>query len=217
MSANIGDKAAKSSDRPHDHDGALSKPVDLQTLLERIQAMLKLEFVIASNGSERTATPKLLLSADRLGPRHVEELARLGEIGFVTVSRPSSTSSRLPILAPVPSSWPHASASGPSISGATWRCSKKRPSAPMSDGDPRTVVLVVDDSPETLSMLTAALEQFGALVLVATDGARALTAVGADRARYRPAGRGHAANGRLRNLPPAEAAAGVGRCSNRYS
>jgi DNA-binding NarL/FixJ family response regulator len=48
----------------------------------------------------------------------------------------------------------------------------------MSDADPRTVVLVVDDSPETLSMLTAALEQFGALVLVATDGARALTAVG---------------------------------------
>ena len=48
----------------------------------------------------------------------------------------------------------------------------------MNDAESRTVVLVVDDSPETLSMLTAALEQFGALVLVATDGARALTAVG---------------------------------------
>ena len=48
----------------------------------------------------------------------------------------------------------------------------------MSDADPRIVVLVVDDSPDTLSMLTAALEQIGALVLVATDGARALTAVG---------------------------------------
>ena len=47
----------------------------------------------------------------------------------------------------------------------------------MNDAVSRTVVLVVDDSPETLSMLTEALEQFGALVLVATDGTRALTAV----------------------------------------
>lgn len=47
----------------------------------------------------------------------------------------------------------------------------------MNDGDPRTVVLVVDDSPGTLAMLTDALEQIGALVLVATDGASAMTAV----------------------------------------
>jgi DNA-binding NarL/FixJ family response regulator len=47
----------------------------------------------------------------------------------------------------------------------------------MNDGDPRTVVLVVDDNPETLSMLTAALEQIDALVLVATDGAAAMKAV----------------------------------------
>lgn len=47
----------------------------------------------------------------------------------------------------------------------------------MTDADPRTVVLVVDDSPDTLAMLTAALEQSGALVLVATDGQRALASV----------------------------------------
>ncbi len=47
----------------------------------------------------------------------------------------------------------------------------------MSDGDPKTVVLVVDDNPETLAMLTAALEQIGALVLVATDGGGAMKAV----------------------------------------
>jgi len=48
---------------------------------------------------------------------------------------------------------------------------------PMSDGEPKTVVLVVDDNPETLAMLTDALEQIGALVLVAMDGASAMTAV----------------------------------------
>ncbi len=41
----------------------------------------------------------------------------------------------------------------------------------------RDIVLVVDDSPETLSFLTDALEQFGATVLVATEGAQALEVV----------------------------------------
>ncbi|MFC7051524.1 response regulator [Hansschlegelia quercus] len=47
----------------------------------------------------------------------------------------------------------------------------------MTEPAPRTVVLVVDDSPETLAMLTEALERTGAVVLVATDGERALAAV----------------------------------------
>ena len=38
----------------------------------------------------------------------------------------------------------------------------------------RDIVLVVDDSPETLGFLTEALEKFGATVLVATEGAQAL-------------------------------------------
>jgi DNA-binding response OmpR family regulator/DNA-binding CsgD family transcriptional regulator len=41
----------------------------------------------------------------------------------------------------------------------------------------RDIVLVVDDSPETLSFLTDALEQFGATVLVATEGEQALALV----------------------------------------
>jgi DNA-binding response OmpR family regulator/DNA-binding CsgD family transcriptional regulator len=41
----------------------------------------------------------------------------------------------------------------------------------------RDIVLVVDDSPETLGFLTDALEQFGATVLVATDGEQALALV----------------------------------------
>jgi DNA-binding NarL/FixJ family response regulator len=41
----------------------------------------------------------------------------------------------------------------------------------------REIVLVVDDSPATLSMLTAALEEAGMTVLVATEGAQALAMV----------------------------------------
>ncbi|MGE4372441.1 MAG: response regulator [Xanthobacter sp.] len=41
----------------------------------------------------------------------------------------------------------------------------------------RDIVLVVDDSPETLSLLTDALEEAGLTVLVATDGAAALRLV----------------------------------------
>jgi DNA-binding NarL/FixJ family response regulator len=41
----------------------------------------------------------------------------------------------------------------------------------------RDIVLVVDDSPETLGFLTDALERFGATVLVATEGAQALDVV----------------------------------------
>jgi CheY-like chemotaxis protein/DNA-binding CsgD family transcriptional regulator len=47
----------------------------------------------------------------------------------------------------------------------------------MTETDPRTVVLVVDDSPDTLAMLNAALERIGAVVLVATDGQRALASL----------------------------------------
>ena len=41
----------------------------------------------------------------------------------------------------------------------------------------RDIVLVVDDSPETLSLLTDALEHSGAMVLVAIDGPSALELV----------------------------------------
>lgn len=42
---------------------------------------------------------------------------------------------------------------------------------------PRDIVLVVDDSPDTLRLLTDALEQAGVLVLVATSGTQALALV----------------------------------------
>lgn len=48
---------------------------------------------------------------------------------------------------------------------------------PAVEARPRDVVLVVDDSPETLGMLTRALEAAGIAVLVALDGHRALSVV----------------------------------------
>jgi DNA-binding response OmpR family regulator/DNA-binding CsgD family transcriptional regulator len=47
----------------------------------------------------------------------------------------------------------------------------------MRRGDTRDIVLVVDDSPETLRMLTDALEEAGMTVLVAREGEHALTIV----------------------------------------
>ncbi|HYG89445.1 MAG TPA: response regulator transcription factor [Azospirillum sp.] len=46
-----------------------------------------------------------------------------------------------------------------------------------ADAKPRDIVLVVDDSPETLSFLTDALEEAGVTVLVALDGPSALSLV----------------------------------------
>lgn len=46
-----------------------------------------------------------------------------------------------------------------------------------SSSKPRDIVLLVDDSPETLSFLTEALEQTGYSVLIATSGTSALTIV----------------------------------------
>ena len=72
----------------------------------------------------------------------------------------------------------------------------------------RDVVLVVDDSPETLRLLTDALDGAGMTVMVALDGAAAHAHRRPDHARHHPARRGDARHGRLRDLPAAEARRG---------
>ena len=47
----------------------------------------------------------------------------------------------------------------------------------MRKGETRDIVLVVDDSPETLRLLTDALEEAGMTVLVAREGEHALSIV----------------------------------------
>jgi signal transduction histidine kinase/CheY-like chemotaxis protein len=83
MSANIGDQAPRGDDVP-DHDAALSKPVDMQTLLNHIRKLLNLRVVTATSAPEYSAPPQGIKYASRPDARHIEELMRLGEIGFVS-------------------------------------------------------------------------------------------------------------------------------------
>ncbi|HAK63262.1 MAG TPA: DNA-binding response regulator, partial [Alphaproteobacteria bacterium] len=48
----------------------------------------------------------------------------------------------------------------------------------MTARPPHDTVLVVDDSPETIAMLTDALEESGLTVLAAVEGEQAIAAVG---------------------------------------
>jgi CheY-like chemotaxis protein len=83
MSANIGDQAPRSDEEPA-HDAALSKPVDMQTLLNHIQKLLSLRVVTANSAPEYVPPARDIKYASRPDRRHIEELTRLGEIGFVS-------------------------------------------------------------------------------------------------------------------------------------
>ena len=66
----------------------------------------------------------------------------------------------------------------------------------------RDIVLVVDDSPETLSFLTEAIERSGATVLVAVARRPRPGAGRRDHPGRDPARRDDAGHGRVRDLPP---------------
>jgi signal transduction histidine kinase/CheY-like chemotaxis protein/purine-cytosine permease-like protein len=82
MSANIADSSGPEG-RPPDHDAAMPKPIDLQALLGHVERLLRLTFVTETeaptSGPLPIAEPALL----RPSPRHVEELTRLGEMGYI--------------------------------------------------------------------------------------------------------------------------------------
>ncbi|HET6388404.1 ATP-binding protein [Hyphomicrobium sp.] len=83
MSANLGEKPEK-TDRAPDHDGALSKPVDMQTLLTQIRSMLRIEVITSSDAPDRTTKQLQPIHPGKPpSARHIEELTRLGEIGFI--------------------------------------------------------------------------------------------------------------------------------------
>src|SRR5712672_502064 len=63
-----------------------------------------------------------------------------------------------------------------SISSIIWPSSRRSGSA-MAKQEPRNIILVVDDSPNTLRMLTDAIEGAGMTVLVALDGEQALSLI----------------------------------------
>ena len=81
MSASIGDAASQPVEPP-EHDGAIAKPVNFETLLGRIETLLRLSFLTEPRGEGPVlASPA---APSRPAARHIEELMRLGEIGFVS-------------------------------------------------------------------------------------------------------------------------------------
>ena len=68
-----------------DHDGLLTKPLDMQKLLDRMEALLKLEWIF--QGEERAPAPSPRAHSKPpehvMDPRHVAELHRLAKIGYV--------------------------------------------------------------------------------------------------------------------------------------
>jgi signal transduction histidine kinase/purine-cytosine permease-like protein/DNA-binding NarL/FixJ family response regulator len=80
VSANM---TASTERKPGDaHDELLPKPIDLQKLVDRIEALLKLEWTYEDAVRKPVAHPpssKIYVVA----PNHVEELKRLGGIGYI--------------------------------------------------------------------------------------------------------------------------------------
>jgi len=62
------------------HDGALTKPFDVRQLLDRIQALLRIEWIDEALAPPKPETPETLRSP---GAQHVRELLDLGHIGYV--------------------------------------------------------------------------------------------------------------------------------------
>ncbi|MBB4571887.1 ATP-binding protein [Rhizobium lentis] len=80
LSANIGD-AAVLSDSDDSHNDTIGKPVDIRQLRDKLALHLGLKWIYADDAHaivEKTETP--ILSP---GPAHVQELLRLGEIGYI--------------------------------------------------------------------------------------------------------------------------------------
>ena len=83
MSATLGDPAAKPSGEPA-HDGELAKPVDLAALVERAGALLGLDYVVEGAVTPTPGARKAEAPERRPSPAQIEELIRLGEIGYVS-------------------------------------------------------------------------------------------------------------------------------------
>jgi CheY-like chemotaxis protein len=85
ISANANEPPA-SSEAADVHDDYLLKPVDLQNLLDKLGALLSLDWTYRPMQASPLPAPALLTPlaiAERLDRRHIDELRQLGRIGYV--------------------------------------------------------------------------------------------------------------------------------------
>lgn len=80
LSANIGDAAAH-SDSDDSHNDAIGKPVDIKQLRDKLALHLGLKWLYADEQTPAPTTASLPLRSP--GAAHVQELLRLGEIGYI--------------------------------------------------------------------------------------------------------------------------------------
>ncbi len=79
LSANVGETQPAAGENAV-HDGALPKPFDIRQLLDRVQALLKLDWTDELAAPPKLEEPAVLISP---GADHVRELLDLGRIGYV--------------------------------------------------------------------------------------------------------------------------------------
>ncbi|OEC95908.1 MULTISPECIES: ATP-binding protein [unclassified Rhizobium] len=80
LSANIGDAAA-ATDSDDSHNDAISKPLDIRQLRDKLALHLGLKWLYADASAPVASKPPLPLKSP--GIEHVRELKRLGEIGYI--------------------------------------------------------------------------------------------------------------------------------------
>lgn len=79
LSANIGDGSVSSGSDAH--NDAIPKPVDVKRLRDKLAMHLGLDWVYADDTAP--VKPKLPPKIESPGPDHIEDLIRLGEIGYI--------------------------------------------------------------------------------------------------------------------------------------
>ena len=196
--------ARRAAGEPY-HDDYLVKPIDLpQTAGTRSGKLLQARMALRGRpGAVPRWKPDDRLAAAREARRGTDPARRRSATS--AASRPSWTRSAtiIPNTADFVSQM--RSADRPLRSRSVHGDPEELCTAMITEQKKRDIVLVVDDSPETLRLLTDALDGAGMTVLVALDGAAALRDRRADHAGHHPARRGHAGHRRVRDLPAAEA------------
>ena len=81
LSANIGDGSFAGADQGG-HNGAIAKPVDIRQLCDKLALTLGLDWIWAGE-EPPTSPPPSRATLKSPGASHVDELIRLGEIGYV--------------------------------------------------------------------------------------------------------------------------------------